>query len=132
MPTCIYCLSEYILPEYPLRRFLSPVEGAMLIPTNLFEEIAFYASVATEVSEGSMRFGTVSLQGNAGKHTDLDGQECSGRTFRVNSVGIGGIYTNRVRCLTCLRELTAYENGLAEPQSTTFVEALRQSASPQE
>jgi hypothetical protein len=60
-----------------------------------------------------MKFGTKWLAGDAGKHTNRNGEECAGRTFVVKSVGVGGCYTNVVVCFYCDRELVAYENGLA-------------------
>lgn len=75
-----------------------------------------------------MRFGTISFEGDAGRHLDKGKRECAGRMFRVNAVGVGGIYINYVQCLSCGLELEAYENGLAQPQRTTFADAIGQSA----
>ena len=75
-----------------------------------------------------MRFGTVIFQGKAGQHTDKDGRECTGRCFKVNAVGVGGIYINYVRCLSCGLEFEAFENGLAQPQRTRFADAILQAA----
>jgi len=72
-----------------------------------------------------MRFGTVTFPGEAGKHSDRHDSDCPGRAFKVNSVGVGGIYVNYVQCLLCGRELEAYENGLAQPQRTTFGDVIR-------
>jgi hypothetical protein len=60
-----------------------------------------------------MRFGTVTFQGETGKHRHDDGRECGGRFFDVKFVGVGGVYTNVGACRLCERELVAYENGLA-------------------
>jgi hypothetical protein len=73
-----------------------------------------------------MRLGTiVAFPGDAGKHSDRNDNDCSGRTFGVYSVGVSGIYINFVRCISCGRELEAYENGLAQPQRTTFADIMR-------
>ena len=71
--------------------------------------------------EPSMRMGTVTFPGDAGKHEDKDGKECSGRAFTVKSVGVGGVYTNVVVCMACRCELAAYEDRIAgrAPYSTT-------------
>lgn len=57
-----------------------------------------------------MKFGPHTFPGDAGKHTDKDGNECYGRTFEAKSVGVGGVYTNVVMCVTCLCELAASED----------------------
>lgn len=67
-----------------------------------------------------MRFGPVTFPKDAGKHSDRNHLECSGRTFRVFSVGVRGILTNFVVCLSCRRELEALEHRLVEPQRSTF------------
>ena len=61
-----------------------------------------------------MRLGNdVRFTGDSGKHNDTDGKPCTGRDFEPTVVGVGGVYTNEVRCLRCGRELVAYEDRLS-------------------
>jgi hypothetical protein len=55
----------------------------------------------------------VRFPGDLGKHNDPNGQPCAGRDFEPTVVGVGGVYTNEVRCLRCGRELVAYEDRLS-------------------
>jgi hypothetical protein len=55
----------------------------------------------------------VRFDGDLGKHNDSSGQLCAGRDFQPTVVGVGGVYTNEVRCLKCSRELAAYEGRLS-------------------
>jgi hypothetical protein len=75
-----------------------------------------------------MQFGAITFNGDAGRHTDKNDVECTGRAFRVTSRGVGGVYANYVQCRICGLELQAYENGLAQPHRTTFADAIRHSA----
>jgi len=70
-----------------------------------------------------MRDGTVAFPGEAGKHSDRNGSECVGRLFAVKFRGTGGVYSNVVVCFYCDRELTAYENGVAQPPPESLVSA---------
>lgn len=80
----------------------------------------------TEFPENeTMRFGTINFNGDAGRHLDENDRVCDGRSFKVNSVGVGGIYVNYVQCVSCGLELEAFENGLAQPQRTTFAGLTR-------
>ena len=53
------------------------------------------------------------FDGDLGKHKDNHGQPCNGRDFEPMVVGVGGVYTNEVRCLKCGRELAASEDRLS-------------------
>jgi hypothetical protein len=55
----------------------------------------------------------VRFDGNLGKHDDSSGQPCDGRDFQPTVMGVGGVYTNEVRCLKCGCELAAYEDRLS-------------------
>jgi hypothetical protein len=55
----------------------------------------------------------VHFDGDSGKHNDSSGQPCAGRDFQPTMVGVGGVYTNEVRCLMCGKELRAYEDRLS-------------------
>jgi hypothetical protein len=52
------------------------------------------------------------LDDEAGAHTDSDGKECSGRTFKITSVGVGGVYSQSVTCLVCRQEMQGSDAGL--------------------
>ncbi len=74
-----------------------------------------------------MRFGTHQFPGDAGKHTDQQGQNCLGRLFEAKQVAVGGAYTNRVECTTCHREMPASEDRLLpdSPMTSLYEAAIR-------
>jgi hypothetical protein len=59
-----------------------------------------------------MRFGTHHFPGDAGEHTDPQGQNCTGRVFEAKYVGVQGAYINRVECTTCHRQISSSEDRL--------------------
>ncbi|HEY7097558.1 MAG TPA: hypothetical protein VH437_12595 [Terriglobales bacterium] len=59
------------------------------------------------------RGNNVRFSGELGKHNDNNGQPCAGREFEPTSLGVGGAHANEVRCLSCGRELIAYEDRLS-------------------
>jgi hypothetical protein len=59
----------------------------------------------------------VEFAGDAGKHSDEEGQDCAGRSFEPMLNGVGGAHLNTVECLTCGRQLAASENGLMRTPS---------------
>ncbi len=62
-----------------------------------------------------MRPGTHAFSGDEGKHKDGEGNECLGRAFQAEVLGVGGVHANVVRCLTCSCELAASENTIIGP-----------------
>jgi hypothetical protein len=74
-----------------------------------------------------MRRGTHHFPGDAGKHTDPQGQDCAGRIFEAKQVGVGGVYINRVECTTCHREISSSEDRLMPdtPWTSQFDAAVR-------
>jgi len=59
-----------------------------------------------------MKHGTVQFPGEAGKHRNVEGQDCAGRQFHVRYIGGGAAYTNRVECPACRSCFEAYEDRL--------------------
>jgi hypothetical protein len=62
----------------------------------------------------------VTLANESGHHVALDDKPCTGRTFHVVSVGVGGIYHNVVQCDSCQRQFKIYGEHILDP----FVERL--------
>jgi hypothetical protein len=62
---------------------------------------------------------SVRFDGNLGRHSNPQAQECSGRLFEAKHVGVGGVYVNEVECTTCKRLLPAVEDRLLPVHSMT-------------
>ena len=60
-----------------------------------------------------MKYETVQFPGGAGKHCNVEGQDCPGRQFHVRVIGRGAMSTNCVECLSCHGHYEAYEDRLA-------------------
>lgn len=62
-----------------------------------------------------VRRGTHEFRGDAGKHSDKNGNECAGRIFEAKVLAVVGIHQNVVMRMICGCELAAFEDRIVGP-----------------